>query len=452
MMRRFFRNQRGGITIYSAMFAAVAVGAGTVAIDFGRMELLHAEMQHAADASALAGAVQLNGQDDSMTRSELVARNAMSQSSNIPATGGDTPLAVNTVTFYSDFATKTVATTGLEAKFVEVALAPQTVNLLFAPIYAVMYGGATTSTLNAKAVARVRPFVCHAPPLMMCDLSEVDPTEDPTLAANIGRQVRLKEPQSGSGTWVPGNFGLLSLPDGSTGAVDIEGALAAVSPNDCYEIDVITATGSKTNKVKDGINTRFDVGSMPEPPAPNVINYPLDNDLIIDTALRIGSGVWDIDGYWTAKHGVATPPELAGASRYQAYLYELGETFARDGKKTVFPIPGGGPPAGYTTVTPTGPDLVVDAANPTLPDFDGVPQDPPASNGPARRLMEVALLQCVSDGINGHGTYPTNGKYVEMFITQEVKDPPNAAIYGEIVRSLSSLSDPEFHSNAALVE
>jgi hypothetical protein len=39
-----------------------------------------------------------------------------------------------------------------------------------------------------------------------------------------------------------------------------------------------------------------------------------------------------------------------------------------------------------------------------------------------------------------------------MFITQEVKDPPDAAIYGEIVRSLSSYSDPEFHANAALVE
>ena len=119
---------------------------------------------------------------------------------------------------------------------------------------------------------------------------------------------------------------------------------------------------------------------------------------------------------------------------------------------TSYPPPGGAAPAGYTLVTPPGPDLAVDGANPTLPDFDGVPQDPPASNGPARRLVEVELLQCVADGVSGHGTYPTNGKYVEMFITQEVKDPPNAAIYGEIVRSLSSFNDPEFHANAALIE
>ena len=93
-----------------------------------------------------------------------------------------------------------------------------------------------------------------------------------------------------------------------------------------------------------------------------------------------------------------------------------------------------------------------DLTNPTLPDFDGVPQNAPASNGPARRLVEVAILQCIADGVNGHGTYPTNSKYVEIFITQEVKDPPNAAIYAEIVRSLSSFNDPKFHANAALVE
>ncbi len=85
--------------IYSAMFVAIGVGAGAIAIDFGRMELLRSEMQHSADAAALSGAVQLNGQDDSMIRSENVARNAMSQTSNIPSTGNDTPLSVTTVNF-----------------------------------------------------------------------------------------------------------------------------------------------------------------------------------------------------------------------------------------------------------------------------------------------------------------------------------------------------------------
>ncbi len=434
--------------IYSAMFMALAVCAGSVAIDFGWLELLRTEMQHAADAAALSGAVQLNGQDDSMTRAENVARNAMSPSSNVPSGSGGSSLSITDVNFYSDYATKTAATSGLDAKFIEVRFAPKQVDLLFAPVLSAMFGGPTTQTLNAAAVARVRPFICHAPPLMMCDLAEPDPTKP----ANTGRQIRLKEPQAGGGAWAPGNFGLLSLTDGSSGASDISDALAAVTPNDCYEMDVVTATGSKTNQVKNGMNARFDVGTAIEAPAPNVINYPVDDDLAADANMKMGDGNWDINAYWNDKHGVATPADLVGASRYQAYLYELGIPFARDGKKTSYPIPGGGAPAGYTEITPPAASVPVDPANPTLPDFDGVPQDAPASNGPARRLVEVAILQCVAEGVNGHCTYPTNGKYVEMFITQEVKDPPDAAIYGEIVRSLSSFNDPEFHANAALVE
>jgi hypothetical protein len=87
----------------------------------------------------------------------------------------------------------------------------------------------------------------------------------------------------------------------------------------------------------------------------------------------------------------------------------------------------------------------------TNPDYDGVPQHTPASNGEARRRMQVALLQCVADDVKGHGTYPTYGKYVELFITETVTDPPEAAIYGEVIRSLTTSTSPQFHANGTLV-
>jgi len=452
-MPGFLKNEQGGLTIYSAMFAAIGIGAGAVAIDYGRMELLRTEMQHAADASALSGVVQLTGQDGAMIRADKVAFNAMSQKSNIPGAGTGVSLAVKETKFYSEyFPTPVEAATDLEAKFMEVTLQPQTVNLMFAPVLNMFGGGSgSTSTLNARAVARVKPFVCHAPPLMMCDLSEEDPVLDPAKSANIGRQVVLKEPQSGGGTWAPGNFGLLSLPDGSSGAADISVALAATKPNDCYEIDVITATGSKTDKVKEAMNVRFDISTMANPPAPNVISYPRDADLIADPLLKIGNGVWDLTGYWLDRHGAGVPVELTDASRYQVYLYELGKTFSRNGKKTLFPSPVT-VPAGYTEVIPPGKGTPTDPGNPNDPKFDGVPSKTPASNGQARRLITVALLQCIAEGINGKGTYPTNGKYVEMFLTEPVEAAPEAAIRAEIVRSLSSVNDPEFHANASLVK
>ncbi len=36
-------------------------------------------------------------------------------------------------------------------------------------------------------------------------------------------------------------------------------------------------------------------------------------------------------------------------------------------------------------------------------------------------------LLALADGDKGVGTYPTHGRFVEMFITQEVRDPPDAA-------------------------
>jgi hypothetical protein len=289
---------------------------------------------------------------------------------------------------------------------------------------------------------------------MLCDFAEEDPALDLALPANIGRQIRLKEPQAGGGTWAPGNFGLLSLPDGSGGANDIEGALAAVEPADCYGIDVITATGSKTNKTKDGINARFDVPGNPWPnPAPNVINFPRDADIIADPNAKLGSGNWDLAGYWMDKHGVAPPADLTGATRYQAYLYELGEEFARNGRETLYPVPAS-LPAGYTTVTPPAASVPVaaDPANANDNDFDGVPTQTEAANGYARRLVQVAQLNCVAEGINGYGTYPTDGNYIEVFLTETVKDPPDAAIYGEVVRPLTTINSPQFHANVRLVE
>jgi len=454
-MKAPWRDEAGSISVYAAMFAVVAVGGGALVVDYSRSAVLQNEMQNAADAAAMSAAFHLDGKNGARARATDVALNALSNASGIPNGSGITQLSANpaSIKFYSQITPSPIeATSDLEAKIIEVGLSAQTVSDLLSPVLKVLASGtATATTVQRSAIAQTSPYICHAPPLMMCDLAELDPALDPTADANIGKQVRLKEPQAGGGTWAPGNFGLLALPDGSTGAASIEGALSAVTPPDCYRLDVITATGSKTNKVKDGINSRFDISSYTDPPAPNVINYPLDIEMS-DPNRIIGSGNWNIEQYWLDKHGTAAPPELATGTRYQAYLYELGQTFARDANLTLYPIPAGGPPAGYNTITPPGPDIPVNATYPTLPDFDGVPQHQPAPNGPARRLVKVALLQCVADGINGYGTYPTHGRYVEMFITQEVRDPPDAAIYGEIVRSLSPLNEPEFHANVQLVK
>jgi len=89
--------------------------------------------------------------------------------------------------------------------------------------------------------------------------------------------------------------------------------------------------------------------------AGTIINFPRDVDMTDDTL--IGSGVWPLEvpltGYWAQKHpSELFPPELAGASRFQVYLYELGETFDRKGKVTRYPSQGA--TNGFTVVDPPG--------------------------------------------------------------------------------------------------
>lgn len=454
-MKNFLKNTKGAVSVYAALFTIVATGAGALAIDVGRMTMLRTEMQNYADAGAMAGAKFLDGMTGARALATDVANNAITQTSGIT----NDSLSVNSITFYSSLDPLTEATSDLSAKFIHVKLSTSNINYLFAPVIEMLGTSSigTNQDQSANAIAGPKPFLCHAPPLMICDfLEDTSPTDlrDPE---NYGRMVVLKEPQGG-GSWRPGNFGLLSLPDGSGGAKDIEAALASVKPEECYDIDVETSTGVKTNKVKDGINSRFDVTGNPWPyPAPNVINYPRDNDIVADADLKLGSGNWDIETWWPALHdGASVPTALLDhdgkqTTRYQVYLYELGESYWRSGNKTIYPIPEGVDiPDDYVEVVPTAADIPTSAGNPSDNTVDGNPDATVADNGPARRLMQVAQLQCVADNIHGNGTYPTHNNYLEFFITEYVPDPPNAAIYGEVVRALTPANLAEFHANVEL--
>ena len=68
-----FRDRRGSITVYTALFLTAGISAGTLAVDVGRMTVLRSEMQNSADAAAMAGAVQLDGRDNARARALDVA-------------------------------------------------------------------------------------------------------------------------------------------------------------------------------------------------------------------------------------------------------------------------------------------------------------------------------------------------------------------------------------------
>ena len=451
-MRRLLADIGGSISAYSAILAVLGIGGAALAIDFGRAAVLRTQMQDRADAGAMAAAVYLDFKPGAMVRAEDVARNAIQQFSTQSANGAE--LRVATVNFFSDYTASSpvVATGDDDARYIQVILESRRIDYFFEPILAFMRGGGTSSQqLNSLAVAASDPFICKVPPLMMCDPAEADATHDLSLEANVGRQVVLKPPPSG-GTWAPGNFGLLA-PDGVTDADVVAASIAAVDPPDCYTLDVTTATGVKANKTADALNARFDVNSYPDP-APNVIAYPQDTVVANDPTLTFGDGVWDDVTYWDEKQGNSLVPlDLANASRFQTYLYELDVTFARNGKLTIVPPPS--PlPAGYVVVDPPAVKLpkATDPAKESNPWFDGIPSQTPASNGYKRRLVQVAVLQCIAENVKGSGTYPSNGNYVEMFVTEPASAPPDMRVFAEVADILTPATAPDFHANVQLIQ
>lgn len=455
IVRGFFRKEDGGTALFVGTLAVLGIGAAALTIDLGRIVVLKTQMQNRVDSSALAGAKYLDRTPGARERAELVARNSIKASSAWPANGN--ALNVKAVKFYAQYGTTKVLSDADEnARYIEIELEPRRLNYFFQPIlnYIVKGSASDHAMVKTRAVADSDPYICHAPPLMVCDPSESDPTFSFNDPLAVGRMVRMKAPQGGNALWAPGNFGLLATTDGDVGANAIAAALRAVQPTGCYTLSIETAPGSKTNQVKDGINARFDLPDIPGDPAPNVIVYPRDASLIASEEERFGDGAWDPAAYWLAKHGGSLPAALADASRYQVYLYELGLTFLRNGKQTLYPVPDDGPPDGFTTVIPPGIAIPVaaDPANADDPNYDGVPTGTVASNGYARRLVQVAVLKCVADNVRGNGTYPTQGVFAEFFITEDVKDPPDAAIYGEFVRRLTPSNTPAYHGNVRLVE
>lgn len=85
------------------------------------------------------------------------------------------------------------------------------------------------------------------------------------------------------------------------------------------------------------------------------------------------------------------------------------------------------------------------------PDCDGMPENNPPVDDPRRRVVEVVLLNCVSDNVRGNGgPYPSHGKYIEMFITENVDG--DHTIYGEVVRRITPSNSSKLHSNISLNE
>lgn len=475
ILYRFGTDESGSVAVYSAFLCVMLLGASALVVDYGRGAVVKQQLQNYADSAAQAGAAYLDGTEEAITRATAVVNNTISKQSSIA--DGSPTLTVENINFYSSISPLTPATDGTDAQFLEVEVSSEEVTFLFTPLMSIFSGDSPEKVaLDASAIASGNPVACAVPPLMLCDYSETMGSDyDVRSPSNYGKQVKLGK-ASGINQMAPGNFGVLDTPSGSQATQDIAVAMAALEPEGCYGSDGIdTAPGARVDAIRDGINARFDMPAPPhnfEDPAPNIIHYPRDTDM---SSTVLGSGDWGFESYWSEKHPDADVPDdmPASPSRYQVYLYELGATFAYNGKVTVYPADAASVPDGYTLVEPQNPGIPSaaseeededcgngrsngrgrggssDSADSTDPNYDGVPDNNTPVDDPTRRVVQAVLLNCQSDNVRGNGgPYPSHGKYVELFVTESVGQ--DHTIYAEVVRRITPSNSTKLHSNVGL--
>ncbi|PWE18595.1 hypothetical protein DDZ18_03045 [Marinicauda salina] len=407
MLARFFRSTDAATLPYIALILLVLLGLIGLGYDFGRQFVMRSELQKAADAAAVAGAYQLDMAADQSTVAtrvgEAVAGAAITANetrfANLP---GDVEIAswrgLQDIPPNDDDPIG-AGYEGPPYAYVEVTTEVSAQDFSFLRLF-----GGDSLTASATAVAGRGRAVCSITPMMICN-----PMESPSggggfdPAGYVGRQILAVSRGGQNAQWAPGNFGFLAVND--PGANALREALASVNgANQCYDVNggVETEPGRMTQQTRRGINARFGE-DPPSPSAENIQTYP--RDASFDPVTRIGDGVWDHEAYWSAAHpGVPFPSSFLGSdpTRFEVYRYEIDNNMI-----PTEPPPGGEPPNGVPVHTPSG------------------MQDD-------RRIITMAVLNCVEAELSGRQTM-TAVSYLNAFITEPILDTPDDDFYFEIV-------------------
>jgi Flp pilus assembly protein TadG len=450
------KDEDGHILLYFTIMLPVIIGMIGLTLDGGAFLHLHTDLQELADAAALAGANELDGQSGARDRATNKAENLLSNDphwSNVAASG----IQINTPTYYSKLDPvngDTAATGDADASYIKVTTVTRQVRPNFIPATAAMLGLARPSNnqTSASAAAQSMYIACNVQPLMVCNPWEQ--AADPVFAHHISAGMTLKLLQEGGNSFAPGDFGLLD-PAGQTSssATDIRNLLSQTTPNFCFVSNISPRTGQVTQKVLDGINVRFNMPpsgnttGLDQTSAPNIIKgqingnapscpqnqwsnqkctgsgknqtcttllpLPSDSSMTNVGSASIGNGTMttsDMNNYWNQHHGANWP---AGATtRYAAYQLEQGIGGAAPSWSA-----GTEPHAPYCTPTTTG--------------------------NSDRRVMSVAVVNCLQNNVRGNSNTNllVNTVYADFFLFKPADTGPPYSVYLEFIRIMNADSD-----------
>ncbi len=431
----FVADQSGAVLPIVTISLVVLIGIASLATDLSRLLDLQTQLQKAADAFALAGAAELDGAPDAITRANKAIDTMMgSRNSSIFGAGAVT---VASRTYHSELPANDATAMGgggaaaADARFVEVVVAPVTVNT-FLP--ATFFGAAdNTMTTGASAVAGFTQVICKKTPIYVCsDTGSFDLTNESGMK---GKEVVLIAPPGGG--YAPGNFGFLDIGCGPS-TTCLNQALGKNYNNLCVDVSTITTTPGQHAAAANYLNTRFGLyensasganmteyspdvnvrkGYLPgagggggacnnQTPGTETEALPLPNDSDITPAITNGTNPYVGNGNWTGgqtNYSTVNNVPVTGTSRYQQYLDEI-----RDGHTAMESDGNGSLREKGTPVCAPG---VADRRDMYAAVVDCAQLGGGVTSAPVKAVVKFFLLQpVISTG--GYGTML--GEYVEV--------------------------------------
>jgi len=252
--RRFLADDSGAVaTTYALALVGLVVAAG-VGYDYAQVATLDTELQNAADQAALAGATQLDGKSDAITRAQTAAQTYVANSSIMANDGGTSAVAIDSAS-YAFYATKSDAeadtnpvTTGASAKYVKVNIVSRKAHYTLTPIISRI---TQSVSINASATAGLGSSICKVPPVMLCNPAANPATFD--VNSYVGKGIALVTGSS----YTPGNFGYLDVGAGASALGKLLGYTNP--PGNCVDIAAPTTEPGAMTSVIFYLNTRFDI-------------------------------------------------------------------------------------------------------------------------------------------------------------------------------------------------
>jgi hypothetical protein len=306
---RFLKSDSGYALVLTLLFMPVFVGMSLLVIDISRGNNAHSDLQAAADSLALAGARELDGSADSITRAiaameeisntvSFLGRTDEAAATTLTFAGLDRPF---TVVFLSDLPEnddEPLTQEYLDANSIDPAEDEQGDALFvyvraqsrdLSPFFGIFFDGVNPVTdvpIAAQAVATFRTAACNVTPLFICNPFENDPDYrdiGEAYAAGLFHARLIRLHPKGGDTASPGNFGFLQV----NGANDNSNASASTIRNvfagdvnpTCYDNRVVRTKPGAATSIAQGFNVRFDIYAGPYsndnakrryPPAENV--------------------------------------------------------------------------------------------------------------------------------------------------------------------------------------